>query len=380
MLAQGFKVLGYNVKLLVNRKDIIHRPESRYPQWFKAYPDWVFDVSDVTEEDIASRSAKLNSIIHLMTDRVDLVILNDTGPALSGYLRSPHIVLLTGSDLAYYANYDSIIMRTSMWDPEFKRSPSGRSQLSRYVDLVTRQRDGILSAEIVCYGHRGLVTTGDILLDQIGVVDRRRLMLYMSNTIDLCYTPPPRNSHLTIFSGSRIVFSIDSNPALSQIDFKGFDILIAGFSQYLKRGGQGILKLVRKGQDVDMADQLIVESKVEKHIHWLDELSLFSFYKELTTSDLVCDQFGSSFPGMVTTDSYALGRPVMANFRNEIFCQRFAEPLPGFNDIMPEMIADRLVGFDQNRDSLEVTGRLSRVYAERYLSPMKMADELIGKL
>ena len=59
--------------------------------------------------------------------------------------------MLTGSDLAYYANFDSLEMRTSMWDPEFKRSLQGRRYLRRMTDLVARQRDGILGDVATLY-------------------------------------------------------------------------------------------------------------------------------------------------------------------------------------------------------------------------------------
>lgn len=380
ILAQGLKSLGHNVRLVINRKEVLHRPEARYPEWAKDYPDWIVDCSNITDEDIAYRTQAIDSAIHHLTHNVDLVILNDSGPALAGYLRSPHVVVLTGSDLAYYASFSSLQMRTGMWDPEFKRSPQGRRYLMQFSDAVARQRDGILAADIVCYGQRGLVPTGDALLDEIGVQDRRRLMLHFSNTIDLQPKPAPRNERLTILCGSRIVYLPDNNPALSAMDFKGTDVLIKGFALYLKAGGQGILRLPRKGQDLDAAISLIADLGLGTSIDWLDEMPLSRFYEEMAAADLICDQFGTSFPGMVTTDAYALGRPVMANLRNEIFEQRFPEPLPGFNAIRPEQICEHLERLEGDRNLLLEMGAKSRLYAEQFMSPQKMAEQLIARM
>ena len=380
LLAQGLRLLGHSVRIVINRKERLHRPEFRYPEWEDNYPEWIVDCSYLSDDDIAFEAPAIDQAVHQLTHNIDFVILNDVGPALASYLRVPYAVVLTGSDLAYYANFDSLQMKTSMWDPEFRRSLQGRRYLCRMADLIARQRDGILGAEVVCYGQRGLVPSGDQMLDCIGVNDARRLMLHFSNTIDLQAQPPAKNNKLTILSGSRIIYRPDHNPALSAIDFKGTDILLKGFALYCMRGGGGQLRLVRKGQDLQGAIDMISELAITERIHWLDEMSIIQFYEKMTAADLVCDQFGSSFPGMVTTDAYALGRPVLAKLRPEIFSKRFPEPLPGFNAETPEQIANYLIMMEKNRDVLVDMGQKSRAYAEAYLSPESMAKQLIKKL
>lgn len=379
LLAEGLVALGHHVRLIVNRKEILHRPESKYPEWQGAYPEWVFDCSNITDEDIAYETPALDQAIHHLTHQVDLVILNDAGLALAGYLRSPHIAMLTGSDLAYYANFESLQMRSSMWDAEFKRSFQGRRYLRRMADFVARQRDGILGAELVSYGQRGLVPEGDKLLDAIGVRDARRLMLYFSNTMGLQAQPPAQNAKLKILCGSRIVFRHGHHKSLSAMDFKGTDVLLRGFALYCKMGGEGELRLPRKGQDLDAAISLIEKLGIEHRIAWLEEMPLARFYEEMAAADLICDQFGTSFPGLVTTDAYALGRPVMANLRNEVFSQRFPEPLPGFNAITPKGIAVHLMELEKNRELSGAMGQKSRAYAEAYLSPESMARQLLSR-
>lgn len=380
LLVQGLRLLGHNVRLVLNRKELLHRPEARYPEWAAAYPDWVVDCSTLSDEDVAFETPAIDQVIHHLTHNVDLVILNDVGPALANYLRTPHAVMLTGSDLAYYANFDSLEMRTRMWDPEFKRSLQGRRYLRRMADFVARQRDGILGAEVVCYGQRGLVPSGDQILDGIGVRDERRLMLHFSNTIDLKAQPLAENARLVILCGSRVVYRPDHNLALSAIDFKGTDVLVKGFALFCRRGGKGELRLSRKGQDRQAAVDLIAELAIAGRVRWLDEMPLVRFYQEMIAADVVCDQFGSSYPGMVTTDAYALGRPVMAKLRPEIFSRRFPESLPGFDAETPEQIADHLMTMEKDRNVLVDMGCKSRAYAEAYLSPENMAKQFLEKM
>jgi hypothetical protein len=377
LLAQGLRLLGHDVRLIVNRKELLHRPEARYPEWAATYPDWVVDCSNLSDEDVAFETPAIDQVIYHLTHNVDFVIFNDIGPAFASYLRTPHAVVLTGSDLAYYANFDSLEMRTRMWDPEFKRCLQGRRYLRRMADLVARQRDGILGGEVVCYGQRGLVPSGDQILDSIGLRDDRRLMLHFSNTIDLKAQPLAGNDKLIILCGSRLVFRPNHNPALSAMDFKGTDVLLRGFALYCQQGGKGELRLPRKGQDLQAAVDLIGELAISGRVRWLDEMPLVRFYEEMIAADVVCDQFGSSYPGMVTTDAYALGRPVMAKLRPEIFSRRFPEPLPGFNAETPEQIAGHLMEMEQNRGILSDMGCKSRAYADAYLSPESMAKQLL---
>lgn len=380
LLAQGLRLLGHNVRMILNRKELLHRPEARYPEWAASYPNWIVDCSNLTDEDIAFETPAIDQVIHHLTHNADFVILNDVGPAFASYLRTPHAVVLTGSDLSYYASFDSLDMRTRMWDPEFKRCLQGRRYLRRMADLVARQRDGILGAEVVCYGQRGLVPSGDQILDSIGVRDERRFMLHFSNTIDLQAQSFAQNDKLIILCGSRIVYRPSHNPALSAMDFKGTDVLLKGFALYCQRGGKGELRLPRKGQDLQAAVELVSELAIGERVRWLDEMPLMRFYEEMSAADVVCDQFGSSFPGMVTTDAYALGRPVMAKLRPEIFSQRFPEPLPGLNAETPEEIARHLMRIEKNKNILNEMGQKSRMYAEAYLSPESMAKQLLEKL
>lgn len=380
LLAQGLKELGHEVRLILNRKEMLHRPESRYPDWSNAYPHWIFDCCNITDEDIAYQTPAIDQLLPLLIDGVDLAILNDTGPALAGFLKAPHVAFLTGSDLAYWADFGMLQIRSAQWDPDFKESAPGRRYLMKFTDFVARQRDGILGAKLVCYPRRGLIPSGDALLDQIGVQDKKRFMLYVSNLIDLKAKKPAKNSRLTILNGCRVIFRPDLHPELSTIDFKNTDVLLAGFAQYINAGGQAELRMVKKGQDVDAALKLVKQLGIQNQVTWLNEMTLASFYEEMVAADLICDQLGASFPGGVALDAYALGRPVLANFRNDILSQRFPEPLPGFNASTPAEIADHLHSLESDHKLRIKMGQKSRAYAESYLAPARMAQELIGKI
>jgi glycosyltransferase involved in cell wall biosynthesis len=378
LLAEGLRTLGHNVRLIISRKDLLHRPEAKYPEWEDAYPPWMQDCSDITDEDLAYMTPAVDQVIHHLTHGIDLAILNDAGLALAEYLASPHVALLTGSDLAYYADFKSLQMRSSMWDPGFKRSLPGRRNLRRMADFVARQRDGIAGAAVVCYGHRGLVPEGDRLLDELGVSDDQRVMLHLANVHGLAVRPAPQREKLRVLCGSRIVFLHDRHPSLSLMDFKGTDVLLRGFAAYCKEGGKGELRLPQKGQDWQAARELVLTLGISSQVTWLPDMPLAKFYEEMADADLLCDQFGTSYPGMVTADAYCLGRPVMANFRNEIFCQ-LAQPMPGFNANTPSEVAKHLLRIESEPALLEEMSRRGRMFAETYMAPERLAQQLLDR-
>ena len=59
---------------------------------------------------------------------------------------------------------------------------------------------------------------------------------------------------------------------------------------------------------------LIEDCHLEKYVEWYDELSMRDYYDLVSRADIVCDQFGTTTPGLVTMDAMAMGKPVVANF------------------------------------------------------------------
>lgn len=380
LLAEAFRAMGHDVQLIVTRKELLHRPESKYPAWKEAYPEWIEDYSHLSDDDLLFRTPSVETLLSKLSIRFDLAVLNDVGPALAQYLKGPHISLLTGSDLTYYADYSSVAKRSKLWAADYKRSRKGRETLYGLAAFVAAQRDGIASSELVCFGQRGLIPEGDCILDDLGIGDAQRMMLYLSDTVRLSPVPSRPSDKLRILCGSRVVFRPPQDPAFGAIDSKGTDKLIEGYARYCRQGGQGELRLVRKGPDVEAAVQLIQRLGIQDRVVWLAEMPLSDFYQEMEKADLVCDQMGTSFPGMVTMDAYALGKPVMADFRNEVMIRAFPEPLPGLSVRSSEEVAQMLLRIEKDAFSLSSLGQKSRRYAEEHLSPLAMAEKILDRV
>ena len=183
VLAQGFKDLGHDVCLAVTSKKPLYRPENKYAEWADNYPEWIIDCSSIPFQSphfpvpIFSELKKVLPPI----ESFDLVILNHYCVSLAPEFAGKVVSFLTGSDLTMLASYDfSQVVNKLKKSGNLKQNRSGLFSLASLFN----QRFGIVSSDLVCYPAKGIDPQGDYLLQEIGVDDASRYMLYLSNTRD----------------------------------------------------------------------------------------------------------------------------------------------------------------------------------------------------
>jgi glycosyltransferase involved in cell wall biosynthesis len=368
-LAMGLRKLGHQAVLVVNRKEPLHRPESRYGEFAQRYPDWILDCSDIPEDDFVAGSPRIGHVINFLSTSSSGLILNDLGPSLLEYCPGPAVALMTGSDLSYFADYRMLEIRRNWWPSGYTCTPGGRLATQKWAEFIGRQRRGVLAAQAVSCPFPGLVPEIDDLLRAIGVADARRIFVYLTGAIDRTPLLKEGTGKLRILNGARLNWKKPMPPGFSGQDHKGTDILLRGFAQFLQAGGQGELLLFRKGLHVEETETLANELGISKDIIWRSELGLNEFYAEIEQADIVCDQFGDSFPGLVALDAMALGRPVIANFRPPIISSSYPEPIPAFQAECAEDVKNHLLKLAASPDLRRSVGLAGRRFAETYLSP-----------
>jgi glycosyltransferase involved in cell wall biosynthesis len=308
------------------------------------------------------------------------LILNDLGPSLLDAAGIPGVSLLTGSDLTYYANCDSDEIRSAMWDAAFAASAGGRLARRKWREFVARQRSGILGSRAVSFGVPGLVQEADALLREIGVPDERRFSVYLADTVDLAPAPPRLRKQLRVFNGARLNWRDPFPAGFSAQDNKRTDILLEGFGEFLRAGGEGTLVLVEKGLHVAETKELANSLGITRNVEWLREMTLAEFYVQVRDADVICDQMGPSFPGMAGLDAMAIGRPVIANFRLDLLGPYYQAPWPVLHVESVQRVRDALLDlyrFPETRASL---GTEARAFAERHLSPEANAVRCLEQL
>jgi len=374
MLAMLFRDMGHSVFFVVTEKALLHRPESRYPEFLERYPDWVMDLSHLTEWDFMTLHPGLvNAFIQLA--HCDALILNSVGPSLLPFLNKPAIALLTGSDLSNYANPLTVEARTATWDQEHKESPDGKNNIAILEDFITRQRKGIQKSIAVRYFPKGTVPEDDRLLDDMGIPDSKRYFFAVANLDRLSPSPVPYNQPIRVFCGARLTWKLPMEPGRSPLDYKGGDVMIRGLGLFYRETGVRLdIRLVRKGLHILETEELIVEEGIADQVTWSEEMSLVDYWQEINHADIIFDQLAESLPGSPVFDAMATGRPVIANARHEV--SGILEPAPICQAKTAGEVCAQLKRLVFSPEEREELGTLGRRYVEKYFDPQQSARQI----
>jgi hypothetical protein len=380
MLAIGLRQLGHEAVLVVNRTQPLHRPEAKYPEWQSRYPEWILDCSMIPEEDFMAATPRIGPVLDFLGRRSDALVLNGPGPSLLEFCPKPAMAFLTGSDLTYYADPAMRTLRQRRWSDDQRNAPSGRLSTRHLDGFIERQRAGIRSATVVSAPPPGLVPEMDALLNDIGVPEVRRHFVFMADTDVPPARPDRRNRRLRIVNGARLNWQKPLPAGYTSQDHKATDILLGGFARFLAGGANAELVLFRKGLHVAETEELAASLGIASHIVWRDEVPLREFYREISEADIVCDQLGESFPGMVTVDAMAIGIPVIANLRPEILGSYFTEPIAAWHARTPDDVATHFAALASSPRARIAAGRAARRYARLHLSPAAQARRCLARL
>ncbi len=374
ILAMLFREMGHSVFFVVTEKSPLHRPESRYPEFKAGYPDWITDLSDLAEWEFFTLSPRLAGILGQLS-QCDALVLNSFGLSCLPFLNLPAIALLTGSDLTDYANLLSVETRTANYDPAYKETPAGKSDLAMLKDFINRQRLGIQNSALVRWFPHGLVPEGDRLLDELGIPASKRHFFAMANPDILEFSPAPHNQTARVFCGARLTWKLPVEPGRALLDYKGGDVMIRGLGQFYRETGTRLeIRLVRKGLHLKETEDLIAEEGIADQVIWLEEMSLVDYWQEIERADIIFDQLAKSLPFGPVYDAMAVGRPAIANARPEI-----SSPLPLAPICQaetPQEVCRQLKRLVFNPQEREQVGRLGRAYVEQYLDPRKSAIQI----
>jgi glycosyltransferase involved in cell wall biosynthesis len=380
MLAQALREFGHDVLIVITSQELLSRPESRYPELKQAYPDWIVDAAQLTEWDLITLSPSLAPVLEALST-CDALVLNFTGPSLWPLLRRPAIALLTGSDLEHYANFATVELRSGYWGPIYRASAEGKMNLNLLREFVQRQRDGIREALAVRYMPRGLVPTGDAMLDELGVSDAKRVFLPSAELELIKPTPAPHNDPVRIFCATRLTWKLPIEPGRSLLDYKGSDIMVRGLGLFYRETGVRLdIQLVRKGLHLAETEQLIVDEGLTDQVTWSDEMTLTEVWAEFARCDIVIEQLANSAIGGAGLDAMAAGRPVIGNARREMFEDYFGQPSPICQAQTADEVCAQLKRLVFNPAKREQIGMLGRRFVEEHCSPRRAAETCLERL
>jgi len=379
-LAQIMRNLGHDTLLVVTSQELLDRPESRCLEFDDSYPEWILDAGHLTEWEIMSLSPTVAPLLNVLS-HCDVLILNGLGPSLQPLLKRPAIAMLTGSDLEYYANFSTIDVRTANHDPTYKASAAGQLELDLLRRFIQRQREGISTALAVRYFPRGLVPAGDIMLDELGVPDSKRIFLPCAEIELIRPTSARHNNPVRMFCATRLTWKLPIEPGRSVLDYKGSDTMIRGLGLFYRQTGVRLdIQLVRKGLHVRETEELITEEGLTDQVTWSDEMSLAQVWSEFARCDIVIEQLANNAIGAAGLDAMAAARPVIGNARTVMFESYFSQTSPICQAQTAEEVCNQLKRLAFDPQERERVGKLGRQFVERYCNPRTAAETCLELL
>lgn len=385
MLARALRRLGHEILFIVVSPEKLNRPEFRYPDIAIPYPPWIVDLACANRWTFLLPGPAQAKVVRLLNS-CDLCILAEEGPVFAAKLRPPHVVLLTGSNLEVFADPAKA---ASLLPQAFPRHPWLASWCSALFppaiihSLLTRpQRAGIKAARVVVHYSRGLIPNGDRLLDEIGVLERNRLFLLMTDLELVQCSPAPDNLPVRVFCVARLTWKREPGSDLVALDYKGIDVLLRGLALLKLSGFRPLpeLHLVRKGRHVAETVKLAGELDIADAITWLDELSQAEVLAEYARADIIVDQLADSVVAMGGFDAMASCRPLIANGRSEIFSPLIGEPSPICQACTPDEVCAQLRRLAGDPTERARVGLASRRYVENHFSSDAAARKLLARL
>ena len=364
-LACALKRLGHDVVFVVSSEVPLDRPENQDRKLSGSYPDWIHDFSPrwktVLPTPWRSRCIRL-------LQSCDAVVLNQIGPSLLPDIGRPAIAILTGSDLEYFANPESL---RQLWREanSFKGALILPVKALLLPGIIRRQREGIRQTAKVVFIPRGFYKEADRLLEELGVGPEKRFFLQLGDTERVQYCGPPSNAVLRVFCATRFNWKLPIPAGYCDLDYKGSDVMIRGLGLYYRETGQRLdIHLVRKGLHVPETVDLVREEGISHLVTWHDEMDQAEVFEQFKLADLVFEQFGQSMIGMAGLDAMATGRPVIGNCNPEFMEQSTGVRMPICQAKTPEEVSAQLKRLIPDAMERRRIGLVSRAYVEKYHS------------
>ncbi len=368
LLARAFKRLGHDVVFIVSSEMPLDRPENQERALCGSYPDWIHDFSPRWKTMLPTpwRSRCIR-----LLQSCDAVVLNQIGPSLLPEIGRPAIAILTGSDLEYFANPETL---WQLW-----REPSSfKGALILAVKalkalllpgIIQRQREGIRQTTKVSFFPHGFYKRADELLEGLGVGLDKRIFLQLADVEFVQYCEPPNNAVFRAFCATRFTWEHPIPAGYSELDYKGSDVMIRGLSLYYRETGQRLdIHLVRKGLHVPKTIDLVRKEGISDLVTWHDEMSLAGIREQFRLADVIFEQFGESMIGMAGLDAMATGRPVIGNGHPELMQQAMGVSMPICQARTPGEVSAQLKRLVPDAAERRRIGLASRAYIEKYCS------------
>lgn len=394
-VARALRAAGHDVRVLIDRPEPLNRPEYRYTDIRYPYPSWVEEIPTIELDDVVYRSRAWQTLLRRLSD-CDVVVLNSLAFAAAADLPMPAICQITGSDLEFYCDathagryalFQDYPGRPRRWARALAaiQRPS-REALRRvagelpsplfhhfrshvFTKAVARQTAGLRAARGVICLPPGAVPLADRLLDAALATGTPRVLSFMAESDRYQVMPPAPEGPLRVFNPARLNWSQPFPHWTNPWENKRTDVLMEGVALFTQRSRRPVaLHLVEKGHSVEATRALVTSLGLEQCVHWHREMPQAALTEHYRHAHVIADQFGDHLVGLAGYEAMAMGRPLLCNWRPEVFAPAFGATAPVAQARTPREVADQLERLCNPAHRLQLS-RQGREFVARHLSP-----------
>ncbi|MFG1493929.1 glycosyltransferase [Halobacteriovorax sp. ZH4_bin.1] len=288
-----------------------------------------------------------------------------------------YFCLFTGSDIDIYSIPKKIFRLTQKNNRPFIGFIKGL--ILALCSLF--QRYAIKNSIGYNYFPTGIIPEGDKILKEISEKTNIIKTCFMMTDCDRrIYIPPTnQNKKIVVIHTARHVWKdLNDDPSYTQLDNKRNDLLIKALKQYTDNYSKEIeLIAFKKGKDWKETRDLAKKLNVDQYITWLDTVTQKRLFEMYYQSDIVADHFGpGSVVGMAGLDAMAMGRPLIAHARPEIFEKVTKTKSPICHASNEFEIYNHLVRLSKLDERIK-TAEDSRNYVSKFFSSDSFAHSII---
>lgn len=401
-VARALRAAGHDVRVLVDRPEPLNRPEYRYADIRYPYPSWVEEIPTIELDDVVYRTRAWETLLRRLSD-CEVVILNGMAFAAAADLPIPAICHTTGADLEFYCNASRAARyalfqdhpgRPRGWARALAVMPRPSREALRQVaaelpaplfhqyrahlfrKAVARHTTGLHAARGVICLPPGAVPLADRLLDAALPPGTPRVLGFMVESDRHQVMPPAPEGPLRVFSPVRLNWSQPSPLWANPWENKRTDVLVEGVALFVQRTHAPIvLHLVEKGHSVSATRALVTACGLDGCVHWHREMPQAEVAAHYRQAHVIADQFGDHLVGLAGYEAMAVGRPLLCNWRPEVFSPAFGEAAPVAQARTPLEVADQLALLCAPAHRRQLSNQ-GRAFVSRQLSPDVFLDRL----
>ena len=186
---------------------------------------------------------------------------------------------------------------------------------------------------------------------------------------------------LMVFSHSR--HNGINLPKHHAIHYKGNDVIIKGFSRYIKENNKNnsCLVLFDYGMDVAASKSLVEELEIQDFVFWMPKMSRKEIMFGLSLADVSCGQLGGNswLTSGVINESLALDKPIIHYRDDSMYVEDYEELYPILRASNENEFEKQLIYFSQNKNAAIKEALKGSAWLEKYTVqyPMKVIKQNI---